>query len=274
MNFSLFKIQYKLFLFRFKLVLKAFGFWNGHLRFKKLYLDFSIPLSKNKGYGEQLIVDKLNRAAEKYNLVENSFIRDGILLPISDYDFNLLGIIYLLKKTTLNVLDFGGNLATSYIQHKELIRNSVSKWWILEQKEVVGIGKKYLKENKIEFCIDLNQVPSVELDILLFGSVLPYLESPYVILEALLLKHPKIVYVDRTYFLNFECSDFVMSQKMLGSSESYPVWLFNQKKFVDFLNKFGYKLISESISKFEFVPIATSRSLIFIYDRPNSPVKN
>ena len=86
--------------------------------------------------------------------------RDGILLNknfISHENLNCLIFIISQKKRGINILDFGGSLASQYFKIKDIIDIKYkNKWNIVEQPGLVKLGKNIFQNRYLKFYRNLN----------------------------------------------------------------------------------------------------------------------
>jgi putative methyltransferase (TIGR04325 family) len=150
------------------------------------------------------------------------------------------------NKGKLNIIDFGGALGTAYYQNKIFFDQLERiRWNVVEQPHFVEYGKKKFETDILKFhmsvddCISQN---TEEIQGVLFGSVLQYLESPYDLLSDVLGKKFKYIVITRTGFTKSQ-SDRITIQKVPKNyyNASYPCWIFSEHKFMNFFNQYGYE---------------------------------
>jgi putative methyltransferase (TIGR04325 family) len=73
-----------------------------------------------------------------------------------------------------------------------------------------------------------------DIQVVLFSSVLQYLEDPYGMLEKILSKKPEYIIVDRTPFIDSDDRLTVQKVNPKIYKGSYPCWFFNEEKFVSY----------------------------------------
>jgi putative methyltransferase (TIGR04325 family) len=116
-------------------------------------------------------------------------------------------------------------------------------WCIVEQKGFVKIGIEEFETKKLHFFNNIEDcLESYNVDVILFSSVLQYLEEPFAMIEKIKGLRIKNIIIDRTPFISGK--DRLTIQKVMPSiyKASYPCWFFNIRKFEDsFLPE--YKLI-------------------------------
>lgn len=148
----------------------------------------------------------------------------------------------------MSVLDFGGSLGSVYFQYKHILKFFKKvQWNIVEQKKIVKYGKKFFEDGILKFFYDLNEYEIYfdTTNLILLSGVIQYLEHPYKLLSNLMNKKVKYIVIDRIPLTNKD--DKITIQHNYFEKSSYPVWLLNQKKLINFLN-YKYELLNESNS--------------------------
>ncbi len=220
--------------------------WSGN------YASWSEAQRDSAGYDSRIILDKVRTALIKVRNGEAVYERDSVLFNKIEYAWPLLaGILWVAGKNhnSLNVMDFGGSLGSSYFQNKNFLSHLTElRWCIVEQKEFAECGKKYFEEDCLHFYESAEECFRNEnINVALLSSVLPYVEKPYELFEKIWISGVKHVIIDRTPFLLSGNRDRLTVQKVPPAiyDASYPAWFFNKKNFLDFIDT-RYKIIAES----------------------------
>jgi putative methyltransferase (TIGR04325 family) len=167
--------------------------------------------------------------------------------------------MYLYKKDKkLNLIDFGGSLGSTYYQNRNELNDagiSIS-WRIVEQENFVKCGKDYFENTELKFYYTIDEALFSEerVDICMFGSVLPYLENPYSILDQVYQKKIEYIIIDRTMFLNFADEDVLAIEtvpKNIGKA-TYPAWFLSLRKFLFYI-KNKYRIVFQWDAAFQMV---------------------
>lgn len=212
------------------------------------YANWNEARKLTSGYNSDLIVEKVKNAALKVKSGEVAYERDSVLFNQVDYSWPLLSSLLWIagqNHNQLNLIDFGGSLGTSYYQNLFFLKhlNHLS-WNIVEQKKFVDYGKKLFADENLHFYDSIDDcLQTQNSKTILLSSVLQYLESPYELLRQ--LKRFAYIIIDRTPF--FGNQDRIVIQKVPPKiyDASYPCWILNQKKLVDFVvNELRFKLIA------------------------------
>ena len=228
-------------------------------------------MENSVGYSCEEIFKKTKEARLKVIRGEAAYERDSVVFNEIQISWPLLaGLLWIASKgnNSLNLLDFGGSLGSSYYQNRSFLSHlNVLKWNIVEQKPYVDWGKEKLCDSDLQFFNTMEECCSAVMpDTILLSGVLMYLESPYAFLSQVMDKKFKYVLLDRTTFLEEE-QDVLMVQKVPLEifDASYPCWFFSLKKIRDlFLH--DYKLIAE-FDGFEKADVSGALFKGFIFER-------
>lgn len=201
------------------------------------------------GYDQKEILEKVKGALLKVKNGEAVYERDSVLFEFIQYSWPLLaGLMFASAKCkgAVRVLDFGGSLGSTYYQNRRIL-NKIGEvsWNVVEQRHFVDCGKEYFEDDRLHFYYDVDSCMNEQHpDILILSSVLQYIERPYELLEKLLAYNFEFVLIDRTPF-NLEKRDRIVVQKVLPViyKASYPCWLFDEEKLMDYFKKHCYSLV-------------------------------
>jgi putative methyltransferase (TIGR04325 family) len=161
------------------------------------------------------------------------------------------------NKGCLNIIDFGGALGKTCYHYKPFLDElEAVQWNVVEQSHFVELGKKEFENDvlKFHFLIDgvfFQSQDKSPIQAVLFSSVLQYLEKPYQLLSDVLKKKCKYILIARTGFTKKNKPDRITIQKVhkTYNDESYPCWVFNESKFVDFFRENGYELVYDFLDR-------------------------
>lgn len=201
----------------------------------------------SSGYNRNEILEKVKLSMLKVKTGSAVYERDSFIFNEIQYSFPLLSSLMWIAARNygkLNVLDFGGSLGSTYYQNK-LFLDSLQEvnWCIVEQEEFVKTGIEHFSNVRLKFYFSIEECLEKEkIDVILFSSVLQYLEDPFKLLENAKSKGIKYIIVDRTPFVIG--TDRITVQKVNPEiyKASYPCRFFNKQKFI-FSFSPDYKLI-------------------------------
>ena len=214
--------------------------------------NWKIALKKSKGYNSNIILKNVlkNTLIAKNNLY--LFERDGFLLKKNSISHNQLHLIMNIinkKNRSLNIVDFGGALASNYFKMKDIIDQKYkNKWSVIEQKNFVDLGNRTLKTKFLNFYNSIDSIKNRNIDLIIFSGALQYLENPTKLFEEVLKFSPEYVLIERLPIMNKQLKNEIYIQKK--GNYSYPVWHFT-KKYLQLLFQNKYKLIENLSSEFD-----------------------
>lgn len=215
------------------------------------YSSWEEATKTSEGYDSEIILNKVKDALLKVKSGEASYERDSVLFDKIEYSWPLLtALLWIALKNgnKMNLVDFGGSLGSSYFQNRFFLTHlNELKWNIVEQSNFVDCGKQYFENDHLKFYYNLNDCKKEHnSDIILFLSVIQYLEKPYALLEEIITYGFKYIVFDRTPFLEYG-KDRITVQQVPPKiyKASYPAWFFNRDKFLNFFIRRGYEVVAE-----------------------------
>jgi putative methyltransferase (TIGR04325 family) len=249
-------------------------------RFTGNYKSWDAALNKASGYDSSEIIEKVTKSALMVAKGQAVFERDSVILDSIEYSWPLLaGLMWIkdIEKGNLNMIDFGGALGSTYYQNREFFKYLDNVHWnIVEQKEFVKTGKNTQEFKPIKFydsiqeCINENKVNGI-----LFSSVITYLENPYLILKEVIEKKIKYIIFDRTFITKNDEKDIITLQKVPSNiyKASYPCWLLNEKKLIEFFNMNNYDLVEDFLAIDGMSRRFISKGFIFAWKNTSSHMR-
>ncbi|KPZ77472.1 TIGR04325 family methyltransferase [Leptospira kirschneri] len=206
-------------------------------------------------YDSDLILEKCKQSLLKVKRGEAVYERDSVVFDKIQYSWPLTsGLLYAtnMSNSKLNVLDFGGSLGSTYYQNRNFLKGIKHfSWSIVEQSNFVQVGKKYFKDDvlnfydSIESCIsDKNR----KINVFLASSSFPYIKDPFALIKRIIQYEFPYIIIDRTYFIDLPKS-VVSIQRVPAEiyKVSYPAWFFNFEEFIS-LFQTKYDLVTDFYS--------------------------
>jgi putative methyltransferase (TIGR04325 family) len=165
----------------------------------------------------------------------------------------LISLSFSLQKVSLNklnILDFGGGLRTTYDQHKRYLTDIIS-WNIVERSDIVDYAlnnNKYINLFYYKNIKDYSKINSIT-DLIFLSASLQYCKDPFSILDELIALRPTVILIDRVSFSINDEEDYLMIENVPKSiyNASYPIWIFNKKKLIQYIEKQNY-IFSDSFN--------------------------
>lgn len=202
------------------------------------------------GYDSTTILNKVKDALLKVKNGEAVYERDSVIFDEIEYSWPLLaGLMWITAQNEgrLSVLDFGGSLGSTYFQNRTFFKNLKRvEWNIVEQDNFVKAGKENFQSEELKFFNSIEELMSVSrIHIALLSSVLPYIRSPYELIQKIMDLKIDFIIFDRMPMLEGD-QDRITVQKVLPEIyvASYPSWFFSEPKFLEFMGR-EYKLIEQ-----------------------------
>jgi len=239
-------------------------FLNHDLLLSGDYPTWSSAVDDSTGYETEIILEKTKVALLKVKNGKAEFERDSFLLNEIQYSWPLLaGLLSVAARCqgTLNVLDFGGSLGSTYFQNRKFLSQLCEvRWNIIEQPHYVEVGKEMFEDSHLRFYYTIADcLVETRPNVVLLSGVLQYLEQPFEVLGEVLRVPCDNLIIDRTPFWAGS-ADRLCVQHVPAEiyPASYPSWIFSTDNFIAKLNA-PWKIVAEftAIDKFP-APVETS----------------
>lgn len=213
------------------------------VKFEGPYDSWGAAELDSSGYGDEGILDAVLSAALKVKDGEAAFERDSQVFQNPEYVWpTLAGLLWAAARTNgvLNVLDFGGSLASFYFQHRTFVDGlHTVRWNVVEQPHFVHAGREHIEDATLRFYTSIQEcLDDTQPNVLLASSVLQYIEHPHMILRQL-AEVADILVLDRTPFVDTE-GDLFCRQVVTDViySASYPMRAFSRRQFDKSVSRF------------------------------------
>jgi putative methyltransferase (TIGR04325 family) len=146
------------------------------------YASFEEAEKKAHGYHADHILQRIISTTTKVKNKEVAYERDGIEYDTVKMNFNLLSSLLLIATRnggTLNVLDFGGSLGTTYFQNISFFDGLHSLTWnVVEQSNYVDAGRKHFQTDQLRFYYTIEEcLKENKPDIIIFCGVIQYIND-------------------------------------------------------------------------------------------------
>jgi putative methyltransferase (TIGR04325 family) len=227
--------------------------------FKGVYKNFDdIPAADIGSYdSEKSLADIYNRAFSQIEICNNR-----VNLPKAherSQVTNLLPlVISLFKKEQVSILDYGGGAGETFVDCVNKINMSGVKFYIHDLDQTMDIGKKLFgnfqfdQDSSIKFINDVSEVD--KFDIVYFGSSLQYLSNYRDVVESILCKKPKYVFLTDNFFSR---GDSYATVQINMTERKMAYWIFSFDEILSILTGNNYNLIYKSTN---FQPFHASSS--------------
>lgn len=179
---------------------------------------------------------------------EVNFERDSVTFDTEKLNKPLISLLEKIrknkKKNFLNILDFGGSFGSTYFQNKKILYDKTKyQWDIIEQKKIIDFANKTIKIENLNFYKSLDHyIKNIKPDVVLFSSVLHYLEFPFKIIEKLFKKKIEYFIILKTPFTKNDNQIRIQVNPRYIYKANYPIRIFNEKLFKNFFKIQKYKV--------------------------------
>lgn len=198
----------------------------------------------SSGYAEGSILERVANSTRLVISGKGVYERDGVVFDSVDFSYPLVAMLLhaaATNKGCLNVIDFGGSLGSTYRQCRPLLHGIPEiRWRIVEQLNFVNLGKTEFETTELSFYETLDQAVNGcdAKQVLLFSSVLQYLESPFATLQELDQVNISHLIIDRTPISNeIESRLCIQTAPPQIYRASYPCWVLSNPQLMKFLLK-------------------------------------
>ena len=237
------------------------------IRFEGNYKTWEEAAALCTGYAAGSILDKVLEATIKVKRGDAVFERDTVMFDDIQYSWPVTSaLMWAAAKNngSLNVLDFGGALGSSYFQNRKFLSSlKFISWHVVEQEHFVEKGKAFIEDDVLKFHASIEEsVNAITPDVILISSVAQYLPRPQWLFDKINSIEADILLFDRTPFTrateNTICIQHVPSNIY---EASYPMWLLSRNKLLGQLSNWrvheGFaspegNVISKAGVEFEF----------------------
>lgn len=228
----------------------------------------------SNGYDQDLILKKVWNSTQSVLAGNSAFERDSVAFSQPEYSWPLLSAVLLASRNSsqTTVLDFGGSLGSSYFQNQRFFKEIGGlSWIVLEQNHFVALGREKISPKfLISFVSSLNELSSPP-SIVLFCSVLQYLENFEETVTQIVNLNPEYIFVDRTPFSAAEDQHRIHVQYVPKEiyPASYPCRVFGYQSLIKLFEK-NYEILSEHVCSDDFGPSVKFRGFLLRKKKSNS----
>ncbi len=214
------------------------------------YPSWEAAMAECSGYGESSIFKKVSEAAAKVRDGLSAYERDGVNFDKIEYSWPLAAALMgaaAERRGSLNVLDFGGALGSSYFQNREFLKRLPDcVWSVIEQPEFVKLGREGFQTASLRFHESVAEaLAERSYDLAFMGASLNYLPDPKAVLKSLTDSGVGTLVLDRTVVMPGR-RDRLAVQRMPKSLQdaSYPSWIFGEDALMDELGS-AFSLLAD-----------------------------
>lgn len=235
--------------------------------FETGFKDWHAAEQACEGYDADEIIAKVERSAKLVFDGKAVYERDSCLFDEIHYSWPLLASLLFAAANgrTLKVVDFGGALGTSFQQNRRFLTRLPFRceWRIVEQRKFVDIGKRDFSNEYLSFYSSIVDAAKSDVDVVLFGSSICYVKTPYQFIDEAIATNAEYVIFDRTPIAPGEEDTFSVQHVPPSIYKaSYPVRNFSYSNITaPFRDK--YELIEEWVCDLQADPHNTAMGFLF-----------
>lgn len=180
------------------------------------------------GYDAPAILERVETAVRQVLAGRAAYERDGVAFPEPKASIGLLAALLLARSSCrhpMRVVDWGGSLASSWLQHRRWLDPAcVRAWAVVEQEAVVSSGRTLMDDGIVSFHTSFTEA-ALEADLVLWGAALQYLPDPHLALAEAAASSATFLCLDRLA-VTWRGRDRLTVQRVPRSiyPASYPAW--------------------------------------------------
>ena len=250
-------------------VLKYGYWWSGN------YASWKDAENESIGYSAPNIAEQVKQTLLVTKDSSDVYELDGRIMRGTPW--SAIKLLKCIKKSaigkSINVIDFGGSLGTTYYQLKGFLKGYNVRWNVIEQEHFVEIGKETFQNDVLKFYNNVEDcLKDTKPNCFIASGSLTYIENPYDLLYSLKQYRFDWLILDRVSVIKGDIDRITIQIIPPSIYEAiYPCWFLSQNKLLEQINGIGYKHIETfngASSKYFTRSIRNSleKGFIFNYD--------
>ena len=183
------------------------------------------------GYSDSIVLDKVYSAVKDVLNGYGTYERDGTVFSPRPKNLRLTHIFKSILQEYSIIVDYGGGLGGSYINHRDIIPETVD-YYVVEQPNFVERGRQLASDFNLPltFSSSLSNIPN-KIDLVILSGLLQYVPNPYSILSEVLILSPQYLLIDRTSFSNDHKWKLQVNDDYYSTPVNYPFRSLNYSSF-------------------------------------------
>ena len=186
------------------------------------------------GYQDAGIAERVEQAVRSVLDGRAACERDGVTFSEAEPRWPVLALLLRAAAVDgrLSVVDVGGSLGSSWLQHRSAWPGIPGmQWTVVEQSEFVRRGQALFPLGSPAFRTSLDQAWETRPNVVLLSAVLHYLPEPHRMLADIIARKPGWIIIDRTPTWRKD-RDRVTVQRVPPRiyPASYPSWIFSRTR--------------------------------------------
>lgn len=203
--------------------------WTGN------YSDWNSAVAASSGYDSDVIFESVRSTALAVRAGKALWDRDSVCFQHPEFNWPLLACLMTAANLScgkLHVLDFGGAFGSTYMQHRAVLSHVTElSWSVVEQPRMVACGKAQFATDALNFFDTMEKSFAARpINVVLFSSVLQYVEDPYALVEKCIRYEPEALVIDRTPFAATGERITIQRVPKAINSASYPCRFLDKKR--------------------------------------------
>ncbi len=214
------------------------------------YASWAEARAASGGYDDANVLARVLAATRAVRAGRAEWERDGVTFAAPPGATPLAAVLERIAAAEggrLDLVDFGGGLGTTWWQHRRQFPNRAAVCWrVVEQPAWVEAGRREFTGDGLEFFPTLDEAcAGLTPAVILFSSVLPYVEQPRSVLDAAVRRRFRHLVIDRTGFTGRGRDRLAVQHvpAVVGAA-TYPCWLFDRGSLLAPLSG-DYALVDE-----------------------------
>jgi putative methyltransferase (TIGR04325 family) len=214
------------------------------------YRSWAEARAVTRGYDAPAIFEKTLAAARAVRNGQAAWERDGVTFAEPAARWPLLACLLQsgsMNGGRLNVIDFGGAFGSAWWQHRAWLAGLPEvRWAVVEQPNIVEAGRREFAKGGLEFFATIDAAcEGGQPTVILFSSVLPYVEAPHALMADVVQRGFRHIIIDRTGFIAGD-RDRLTVQRVPPEiyDASYPCWFFARAGVLRHFSG-NYRLVTE-----------------------------
>jgi putative methyltransferase (TIGR04325 family) len=215
--------------------------------FRGDFANWAAARAASAGYDDAAVLARVQAAVRAVKSGQAAWERDGTVFLEPRVNLPLLGALQAAAEpgAPLAVIDFGGSLGSTWWQHRHALADRTVRWHVVEQPHYVAAGSEFA-DAQLSFHDSIaGALAAGGASVILLSGVLPYVESPFALLDEIAGGGFRHVIIDRTPLVRSGGTKLVVQHTPpdLGGG-SYPCWLFARAQLLACLEK-SHVLVQE-----------------------------
>ena len=203
------------------------------------YQNWKNAIENSKGWNDNKILKKIIKSTNFCLENNGHYERDGEILSDNKYPTKIVEFLNEVTKEDEQILDYGGSLGSLYYQIRSKINLKNLTWIIFEQKSFFEASKDIKKNKEIYFIDNFYKLHNFNPSIIIFSSVLQYLENPLKALNEIKINDKnldnavKYIIIDRIILSDADKDQiYVQKNPLKHLNSSYPIRFFSKELFL------------------------------------------